>query len=483
LLNQTKLDEDKITNVFDSENFRTQGHQIIDLLADYLKDISENKITKVLPSICPDKMLENWANDFKNPTVNNIEEIIKDVVSQSNHLHHPHYIGRQVSPPLPAAALCDFVSSFLNNGSAIFEMGPVNTAMEKNIINWMANLVGFGIDSDGFLTSGGTLGNLTALLAARQIKSGENTLKTGLANHIPLCMLVSEQSHYSIKKAAQIMGIGDDGVIKVSVDENYCIDINALKSSYEKAVNEGKKVISVVANACSTSTGSYDPIDVIADFCEEHDLWLHVDGAHGASALLSEKYKYLLKGIERADSVIWDAHKMLLMPTLITAVLFKNGGNSYKAFSQKASYLFNESSQNWYDLALRTLECNKGMMGLKLYTSLSMYGQDFFSDYVTKMYDLTRKFAAIVENSDDFELAIQPQSNIICFRYLPKIECNLNEIQKEIRKKIIESGLFYIVQTDLKGTIYLRCTIINPLTTENDLIDLLKQIRGLVYTY
>jgi len=472
---EAKSEMQDLSEPFNSEAFRKQGHQIIDILADYLDQITSKKLDQVLPAITPDEMLVNWSDDFPNKPGNDLAELAKKIISQSNHLHHPGYVGRQVSTPLPIAALSELISSFLNNSSVVYEMGPVNTVMEKSIVSWMAKLIGFGLDSDGFLTSGGTLGNLTALLAAIHIKSGYDIWKDGIKDSNPISILVSEQAHYSIKQAIQIMGLGEDGIIPIPVDKNYSMDINALEIKYQEAVNSGRKVIAVVGSACTTKTGSYDPLNYIADFCEKYDLWFHVDGAHGASALISNKYKSLLKGIERADSVIWDAHKMLLMPALITAVIFRKGSNSYEAFAQKASYIF---EKEWYNLAHRTMECTKTMMSLKLYMSLSIYGTDYFSNYVTKMYDLAEKFGQILEEVPDFDLAIKPQSNIICFRYITKGVSDINELQKQIRKNIHDKESFYIAKTRLKNETYLRCIIINPLTTEYDLMNLLDTIRN-----
>lgn len=471
-----------LLEAYNSDTFRKNGYKVIDILADYLDQATSKKLKPVLPLATPGKNLEEWQGNFSADPSGSLEDFITKAIYQSNHLHHPLYVGHQIAPPLPAATLCDMVSSFLNNSTAIFEMGPVSTVLEKRIISWMAGLIGFDDKSDGILTSGGTLGNLTSLLAARQAKAGYNIWKDGVKEDPPLSIMVSEQAHYSIKRAGQIMGLGEEGVILIPVDKNYSIDMNALKQRYREAVDSGRKVIAIVGSACTTATGSYDPLEKIADFCEENDIWFHVDGAHGASALVSRKYRSLLNGVNRADSVIWDAHKMLLMPALITAVIFKNGTNSYEAFSQKAAYLFEkEAKEEWYNLAQRTMECTKSLMSLKLYTCLSVYGTDFFDSYVTKMYDLTHKFASIIENSIDFELAMKPQSNIICFRYNPESENNnidnINSLQKHVRKAILETESFYIVQTKLKGTIYLRCTLVNPFTTENDLLNLLDEIR------
>lgn len=470
----------KLSEKYNSEKFREQGHQVVDLLADYLKQVTTKEISNISPLTSPEVLLSEWTNDFSAKTNSDVITLFKKVISQSTHVHHPCYIGHQVSSPLPLAALCDLSASLLNNPTALFEMGPVTTVIERNLIRWMSDLIGFDKNSDGFFTSGGSLGNLTALLAARQAKAGYDVWQNGVKDSSNLVILVSAQAHYSIKKTSQIIGLGEKAIIPISMDKNFCMDISDLNQKYKEAIIQGKKVIAVVGSACTTATGSYDPIDSIADFCEKHDLWLHVDGAHGASALLSKKYKNLLKGIGRADSIVWDAHKMLLMPSLITAVIFKKAQHSYEAFSQKASYMFeDEHEDEWYNLGHRTFECTKTMMSLKLYLCLSAYGEDFFADYVTSMYDLTKTFAELIKGEPDFELVIEPQSNIICFRYLSKNFKDTNLLQKKIRKEILENGEFYIVQVDLNNKTYLRCTVINPLTTEDDLKNLLTLIRKL----
>ena len=473
---------DLLKAAFDGDAFRRQGYQVVDMLADYLNDAKGKNISSVLPDFSPDEMLKKWKGRFEKKGMADWQQLLEQVLDQSNHIHHPGYIGHQVTPPLPLAALMDFAGLFLNNGSAIYEMGPVNVIMERRVIEWMVGLIGYPGEADGIFTSGGTLGNLTALLAARQSKAGYNIWQQGVNRQQSLSVFISEQAHYSVKRAVGVMGLGEDSVVKVPVDSNFRIDISKLPECYSRAKHDGKRVFALVANGCSTATGSYDHLDTLADFCQQEDIWLHVDGAHGASALLSDRYRSLMKGVHRADSIVWDAHKMLLMPSLTTAVIFKDGARSYDSFSQEAAYLFEkEAREEWYNYAHRTMECTKKMMGLKLYVCLSVLGQDFFAGYVERMYDLSREFAGIISGSGDFQLAVEPQSNIVCFRYLKSDLSGegLNRLQSEIRKQVLGRGLYYIVQTRLKGAAYLRCTIINPLTTLEDLTGLLDHIRAL----
>jgi L-2,4-diaminobutyrate decarboxylase len=293
--------------------------------------------------------------------------------------------------------------------------------------------------------------------------------------------MVSEQAHYCVDRAARIMGWGEEGIIKVPVNERYQMRTELLESYYEKAKTAGRQVIAVVGSACTTSTGSFDDLETIRQFCEEHQLWFHIDGAHGAAAVFSPKYKKLVKGLERADSVVMDFHKMLLTPSITTALVFKKEEDSYRTFAQKAQYLWEaEEDREWFNLAKRTFECTKLMLSLKVYAILKTYGTQLWEEYVTKVIDTGRRFGQLVEAHPYFELATAPECNIVCFRYVPKgvqdLEA-LNQLNENIRQQLLEEGRFYIVKTNLGGVLWLRCTFTNPFTTEQDLKSLLRSIK------
>lgn len=475
-----------LERAYDPELFRAAGHGLVDQLAGYLARTADREAMPVLPRISPLDAVERWEHDFRTPAASppahgSLEALIARVLAESNHLHHPGYVGHQVSAPLPLAALLELAAALLNNGMAVYEMGPTSTAMERHIIRWMTGVLGWGSDADGFLSSGGSAGNLTALLAARQAKAGFDIWREGSHAGPPLAILTSEQSHYSVQRSAQILGLGRSGVELIPCDERFSMRAECLEDGLARARAAGRRVFAVVASACSTATGAFDPLPAIADFCQAHDLWMHVDGAHGAAVALSPRHRHLLAGIERADSVIWDAHKMLLMPALVTAVLFRDRQRSYTAFSQDASYLFTgaDPTDEWFNLGLRTLECTKRMMSLKLYLSLVCYGQAMFGEYIERMLDLTRRFAAHIDAAPDFEYAVEPQCNILCFRYLPAgfPPDQLDQLQSTLRDRIISAGRYYLVKTNLPRGVYLRTTIINPATTDTDLTDLLETIR------
>ena len=466
-----------LTKAYDPESFRKEGHQLVDMLANYLQDCLVQKKMPVLPWVDPEIQHQDWKIFLDKKSTP--KEFYQKFLDQSNHLHHPNYIGHQVVPPLPIAALTDLMATFSNNGMAIYEMGPAATAIERNVIEWLLSFFGWGENANGLLTSGGSLGNLTGLLAARQAVKEYDVWKSGVDGN--LAVMVSAESHYSIDRSVKIMGLGDKGIIKLPVDDQHRIKVDLLPSILREAKSEGKIVMALVGNACSTSTGIYDYNDEMADFCTENKIWFHIDGAHGGAAIISEKYKYLTKGIEKADSVVIDFHKMMLTPALTTAVIFKNGKTSYEAFTQKASYLLNKKGEiNWYDGAGRTIECTKKAMGLKIYLMIKTYGTKLFSSYVDQTYDLAREFASIIQESPDFELAVTPDSNIVCFRLIPEgiSEPERNTINSKIRELIKIDGTFYIVQTVINEKVYFRITIMNPFTNIKILLGLIEKIRG-----
>jgi L-2,4-diaminobutyrate decarboxylase len=471
---------ERVAAAYDAETFRREGHRLVDTLAGYLGR-TERGEGPVLPWAAPAVNVDRFAGAFPEEPNGEFADLMAQVLSGSNHLHHPRYVGHQVTAPVPLAALCDAVSSLLNNGMAVYEMGPVATAMERNVLRWMAARLGLPGSTDGVLTSGGSLGNLTALLAARQAKAGYDAWNEGAHAGPPLTVLVAKTAHYCVARSARIMGWGEGGVTPVAVDEHFRLRPESLDAALKTATLAGRKVIAVVASAGSTATGAFDPLEQVADFCERHGLWFHVDGAHGASAALSPAYRHLVRGIERADSVVWDAHKGLLMPALVTAVLFRDGARSFEAFAQEASYLFHgEAERPWSDVALRTMECTKEMMALKVYACLAVLGTRLFSDAVTESYDQARRFAQRLSAAGDFEVAVPPDCNILCFRHTPEHvpPAEWDALQGRLRERLVTRGDFYLVQTKLPKGVYLRVTLINPLTTDADLDAMMDALRA-----
>lgn len=480
------MDHHEINELFDPAQFGAVGHAMIDLLADYLA-VGMQGHTNVLSWQPPVAESLRWQAPLPRQGVLNTDELlsrIRDhVLSSSLQVHHPRNLGHQVAPPLPVAALCDLVAALTNQAMAVYETGPSATMLERQVLRWLSQLVGWH-DAEGVLTSGGAQANLTALLAARQRMAGWDIWKSGIGPDARLRILASEHAHYSVSRAAGIMGLGTDAVIPIATDHFGRMDLQALTVACDASVARGEQPFAVVATAGCTPTGSIDHLDDIGAFCRKTGLWFHVDGAHGASALLSSKHRTALQGIAQADSVVWDGHKLLYMPATVSAVLFRQPENSYAAFSQEASYLFHGSSaeDELFNTSYRTLECTKRMMGLKLWAAFSLYGTDKLGALVDHVFQTARLLADKVAETADFELLMLPQTNIVCFRHLPQVSmCHeeQNGYQAGLRRKLVESGAFHLTQASIHGAVWLRATVMNPLTTDEDLDVLLFRIRAL----
>jgi L-2,4-diaminobutyrate decarboxylase len=463
---------ENLKSAYDPKAFRAQGHELIDLIADHLENSSQQK-TSVNEWHEPNDQLAYWQNyqfDTNSPT-----PFFKDVLQKSIHVHHPKYIGHQVVPTAPVSALAHLLSGVLNNGMAVYEMGSAATAIEKIVVDLLLEKVGFDEKGDGVLTSGGTLANLTALLSARQNMSEKDVWVEGSEEQLGI--KVSSEAHYCVDRAVRIMGLGAQGVVKVPVDEQFKMRTELLEECYEKAIAAGIKIIAVVGSAPSTSTGIYDDLEAIAAFCKEKGLWFHVDASHGGAVVFSEKYKSLMSGAEVADSIVIDGHKMLMTPGIMTFLLYKKKSASYATFSQKAQYLWSASEdEDWYNLAKRTFECTKEMMSIKFFVLWKMYGEVVFSDFVNQLYDMAKAFANMIEARSNFEIAVSPDSNIVCFRKVKSglSLTELNELNTAIRTRILEKGDFYIVQTNLDGVVWLRVTIMTVFTGQRELEELLE---------
>ncbi|MEL6636427.1 MAG: pyridoxal-dependent decarboxylase [Bacteroidota bacterium] len=468
----------RLREAYDPENFRRLGHQLVDQLADHLQNVQSEVERPVYHHADPEAETEYWRRALDRSGLDQLPDWYARVVQHSIHLHHPRYAGHQISSPSPLAALSGLLTDLLNNGMGVYEMGVAATAMERVVIETVARQFGMPATAGGYLTSGGTLANLTALLAARRHRAPRDVWREG--SNEKLAVLVCEEAHYCIDRAVRIMGLGEAGVRKIPATKDFKMRTELLEEHWQQARAEGLYPIAVVGSACSTSTGAYDDLEAIADFCEAKQLWFHVDGAHGAAVAFSGRYCQLVKGIDRADSVTMDFHKMLLTPALATGLIFRELDASFATFSQRAQYLWSGATdREWFNLARRTFECTKSMMSVKVFTLLQAYGTDLFDDYVSRCYDLGQYFAQLISQSPDLELATWPDGNIVCFRRMvgDLDEEGLNQLNGDIRRSIVESGAFYLVQTELHGRCYLRVTLVNPLTSEEDLEELLNLVR------
>ena len=402
-----------------------------------------------------------------------------DVVADANRLFHPMYVGHQVSAPLPAAVWSEVVIAALNQSVAVWEMSPTLTVLETQVVRWFCDLAALGPTSGGTLTSGGTEATFTALLAARSAAIPD--VWTNGVGAEPPVVVCGEHAHYAVTRAVGAMGLGLRQVIVVP-SADYRMDVRALGRTLGELHDAGRRVMAVVATSGSTATGSFDDLPSIADLCDARDIWLHVDGAHGASALLSPTRRGLVTGIGRARSLAWDPHKMLLLPLSAGMVLVRDEAALGAAFAQQAPYLFHAATgERSWDMGPRSFQCSRRGDALKLWVALQRYGADGLGALFDHLCEGAQRLHDAMLARGDFEPLHSPDCNILCFRYRhPAVTGDeaLDAVQQRIRERYNRSGEGWITATTLGGRRVLRVTIMNPRTSPAHLRDLLDGLAA-----
>ena len=469
------MTDERLRAARDPERFREWGHAVVDRLGDHLVAAGERAIPVSHP-LDPAGMSERWPADFgggADPLA-----IVDQILTESTVTHHPAYVGHQLAAPLPLTTLGSMVVAIVNGSGAIYELSQAGGACELALSKHLTARLCMPETAGGMIVHGGTIATLTALLAARQERAGFDVWRDGSHGGPPLALLASDQTHYSTARAAQIMGFGRAGAISVASDERFRMRPDALSAEIAAARERGQLPIAVVASAGTTATGAFDPLEEIAQVCADEGLWLHVDAAHGGSAALSPKLAPQLAGIGRADSVVWDLHKTLPFPALASLLAYARARDAYGAFAQQADYLFRSGDAGDENMGTRTLECTRPQLSLVAYLGFATVGADGLRAHVERLWELGRELAQLVRESDDFELALEPECNIVCFRHRVPEGTDSDAHQERIRIAVNASGEFYVVQTKLRGVTWLRCALMNAATTRDDLLALLAALRA-----
>lgn len=462
--------ENMIHRAYSVDEFKKSAPQVIELIAGHLNTAIMRNPPQAIDRLPPEEQLRFWQSDFSSAP-EDLASLVEKILSHSINFHSKGYMGHQVAVTLPLTVLTSALMAYMNNCTTVYELGMAGNAMEKVVITHLAEIFGYAEGTSGFVASGGSMGNLTALVTARTSSGIEE------ADYHKLAIMVSAEAHYSVERAAKIMGIPSENIIKVPVGKDYAIRPELLEGLYQKAISEGKLIFCVVGCACTTSVGAFDNLDAIADFAERHQIWFHVDGAHGGAAIFSDKYRHLLRGIERSDSLIMDFHKMMMTPPLSTAVLYNTRHRKVSEFSPKAAYLWRDQlSEEWWNSAKHTLECTKPLTILHTYAIMRLYGDEIYRQNVDTLFDLGRQFAEMIRAEKDIELALEPRSNIVCFRYVPE-HADPDMVNKRIADKLLVDGTYYVVSTSVSGKFYLRITLMNPFTDRQCMEGLIAKVK------
>ena len=404
------------------------------------------------------------------PLADVIARLRADVLPDCNRLAHPRAMGHQVSAPLGAAVWAEALTAALNQSAAVWEMSPVGTILELQVIRWMSELAGLGPSAGGTFTSGGTEATFAGLLAARHAALPDAWARGVGAD--PPVVVCGEHAHYAVGRAVGELGLGAANVVVVP-SRGFTMSVDALAETLDGLRAAARRVMAVVATAGTTATGSFDDLDAIGRLCEQHGHWLHVDAAHGGSALFSTAHRHRMAGVGRARSVAWDPHKMMLLPLSAGVVLVREQRDLDAAFAQQAPYLFHvrEDGRVW-DQGVRSFACSRRVDALKVWVAIQRFGATGLGRIYDRLCATAGALHDAVVARHDFEAIHEPESNIVCFRYTGSRrldEAALDGLNLRLREEFNRGGDGWITTTVLGGCRVLRATVMNPRTTAVDL--------------
>ena len=478
VLDQKRLSLD-FENAFDPDILSEAGSLAISKLKAHIA----NSTTRGLKLCAPDQLMKEVIafakkGDETDDSLNlrKLEDIIDLYIETGIPVYSTGYMGRQFSGVIPIAGATDLLTSMMSQPASFYESAQLPSIVEQVMAEELGAYVGWEKDTFGMITtSGGSLANLTAILTA---KNHKKILQLPLVNNkskknIP-AIAVSADIHYSVSRSAGILGIGSDQVVSLPVNEQGQICLAQIAETLEGTEQKGLQVFCLIASAGSTAVGAIDPLEQLAILCKQKGYWFHVDGAHGASLLASDRLKTKLKGIEQADSFTWDMHKMMFVPAACTLLFYRNKDSGNQTFHQEASYIFDEET---YDLdgGEKCFECTKRPMIMNLWIPWVLYGKELFERKIETLCELTTQAYHQVNLRKDFESVHTPQTNILCFKYLPEI-IEQADFQMAIRNSLKEEGTFFISKVDINGETMLRVVFMNHLITMTHFNDLLDEI-------
>lgn len=454
-----------LSNHLDMKKQREILHKSLDIILDYLA-VNQNPNQKVLNYLDTNVLKQNI--DFNLPaegeSLEKLIPLIELYLKYSVRTSSPQFLNHLWGGFEISGLLAEMITSVTNTSMTLYESAPVALLMEQEIITAFNKLVGFD-SGEGLMVTGGSNGNLIAMLCGRN-KYLPEVKSQGLKN-VDLVAFVSDQSHFSFLKAANVLGIGMANIIKIKSDVQGRMIPQELEIAIKASVQQGKTPFFVGATAGSSVLGAFDPILSIAQITQQYNLWFHIDGAWGGPVLFSQKHKHLLQGSELADSFSWDAHKLMGVPLICSVFLVKEKGIlSQACSSQGTDYVHDqENTTDDYNPVQMSLQCSRRVDSLKLWLSWQSHGYLGYEKMVDSLFDLAQYTTKCIEQSKHLELMVEPEFLNICFRYHPhddNISLNLlDKINLEIRNYLLDSGETFVNYSQYQEQTVIRLILTN----------------------
>ncbi len=474
----------------DPENWdemRALGHRMVDDAINYLESVAEGPVWQPMPDQLG-KAFEAAVPKEAMPADEVYEEFRKNIFPYPMGNTHPRFWAWYMGNGTILGALADFLSATMN--SNLGAGNHVANLVETQVINWMKEIVGFPADASGLLVGGASMANLVGLTVARNTQAGFDVRGDGLqGGQNKLLVYASTEVHACNQKAVELLGLGTEGLRKIPVNDNYELDMTALRQAVEEDRKTGLQPICVIATAGTVNTGAVDPLNEIADFCQREGLWFHVDGAIGAVATLINDLKDQLAGMGRADSIALDLHKSMHVPFEAGCALVRDRQGHRDSFSVTPAYLTQEvrglsAGREWF--SDYGVELSRSFRALKVWMSLKEHGTVRYGRVMTRNIEQAKYLAELINAEPNLQLMAPVRLDIVCFRYQPSnaIKPALNDLEleslnKEILFRLQEEGTAAPSYTTLKGKYCLRVAIANHRSQQADFDLLISEIKRL----
>jgi len=438
----------------DQEKLLNDIHsRVIKYLSDI--DIKPNKTEKEIRS-------EIDLSIGKSSDLNQIKVFFDKYLEYSTKTNSPKFFNQLFSGFSTTGYIGEILSTITNNSMYTYEMSPVATLIEIELLNKMSGLIGYE-NGGGTFVPGGSSGNFLAMLAARHYRMPA-VMNSGLFGVSPMTIFVSKDCHYSMIKSANQLGIGTDNIIKVDVDKAGKMVPDALDRAIQFSLNIGSTPFFVGATAGTTVRGCFDPIQEIAQICKKYNVWFHIDASWGGSVLLSKKHRNLMKGCYQSDSVTWCTHKAMAQPLMCTAILFKNP-SILESLNDVAGteYLFHNKDTKEPDLGKQSLQCGRRVDVLKLWLTWKYYGDSEYGKKIDHLFSMAKYAESIITKSKILNLISDVNYLNICFQIKPG-GMNINQVgifTVAVRDELFKNGDAMVNYAEIDGRICMRLVTVN----------------------
>lgn len=463
-----------------SEKSKSAYRQLVShaaqLICEALPDRAySGKTPSALARLINDNFLPETESSF-----DQIADTLRTVIANSVAVSHPHTAAHLHCPPLLASLAAELVISALNQSMDSFDQAPIATVIEQKILRWLCAQADLPATAGGTFTTGGSQSNYMGLLLARnaflQSQWNWSAQRSGLPPEArKLRILCSEVAHFTVEKSAAQLGLGTDSVIHVSVDDRFRMDPAVLSHALTQLQQQSLRPMAIVATAGTTDFGSIDPLPEVAAIARAAGAWLHVDAAYGGALLFSPQHRHRLAGIELADSIAIDFHKLFWQPIPCSAFLLRDTSH-FDSMKMHAAYLNPQllEDEGIPNLVTTSLLTSRRFDALKLWISFQTLGREKLGRMIDHTIVLANHAAHIIRTTPQLELLAEPQLSTVVFRYLPSATSrDANALNAQLRQRLFDRGLAVIGHTRVRNQQCLKFTCMNPAATGADLEKLL----------